>query len=126
MFEAMRATEDGRIKANNVNRGKRDTAKQKHWPGGSPPFGYMLISVMKAVNGRDEVDYCLLVPNPATRWIIELLFEIAEQTLYGASRLARMLNNDSRIPDEFKPFQPETITCIGWTREFITATSTGA
>ncbi len=56
-----------------------------------------------------EVDYCLLVPNPATRWIIELLFETAEQTSVGSTRLARLLNENPQIPDEFKPFQPETI-----------------
>jgi DNA invertase Pin-like site-specific DNA recombinase len=109
MVEAMRATEDGRIKAHNVLRGKRDAASLKHWPGGPPPFGYMLQSVMKTVNGREEVDYCLLVPNPATGWIIELLFETAERTSFGTLRLARTLNDDPRIPDEFKPFQPETI-----------------
>lgn len=110
MFEAMRATEDSRIKAHNVFRGKRDAALQKHWPGGSPPFGYMLRSVMKTVNGREEVDYCLLVPNPATRWITELLFEIAERTSHGSIRLARALNDDPRISDKHKPFQPETIS----------------
>jgi DNA invertase Pin-like site-specific DNA recombinase len=109
MVEAMRATEDGRVKAHNVLRGKRDAALQKHWPGGPPPFGLMLKSVLKTVNGRDEVDYCLLVPNPVTRWIIELLFELAERTSYGSTRLARALNGDPRIPDEYKPFQPETV-----------------
>lgn len=109
MVEAMRATEDGRVKAHNVLRGKRDAALQKHWPGGPPPFGLMLKSVLKTVNGRDEVDYCLLVPNPVTRWIIELLFELAERTSYGSTRLARALNGEPRIPDEYKPFQPETV-----------------
>lgn len=109
MFEAMRATEDGRVKAHNVLRGKRDAAKQKRWPGGPPPFGYKLQSIMKSVNGREEVDYCLLVPNPATRWIIQLLYELAEQTSHGSTRLAKMLNDDTRIPEEQKPFQPETI-----------------
>lgn len=109
MVEAMRATEDGRVKSHNVSRGKWDAAMQKHWPGGPPPFGYMLRSIMKTVNGREEVDHCLLLPNPATRWIIELLFEIAEQTSHGSTRLAKALNSDTRIPDEHKPFQPETI-----------------
>lgn len=109
IVEAMRATEDVRVKAHNVLRGKRDAARLKHWPGGPPPFGYMLQSVLKMVNGREEVDYCVLVPNPATRWIMELLFEMAERTSFGTTRLAKALNKDSRIPDEFKPFQPETI-----------------
>jgi DNA invertase Pin-like site-specific DNA recombinase len=109
MFEAMRATEDGRIKAHNVFRGKWDAAELKHWPGGPPPFGYMLKSVMKLVKGREEVDYCLLVPNPATRWIIELLFELAERTSHGSTKLARALEKDPRIPAEYRPFQPETV-----------------
>ena len=109
MFEAMRATEDGRVKAHNVLRGKRDAASQKHWPGGAPPFGYMLKSVLKTVNGREEVDYCLLVPNPVTRWVMEHLFELAEKTSHGSNRLAQALNDDPRIPGEYKPFQPETV-----------------
>ncbi len=108
MVESMRAVEDGRIKAHNVVRGKRDAAELKHWPGGPPPFGYMLQSVMTTVKGREEVDHCLLVPNPATRWIIELLFETAERTSHGSTRLARALTDDLRIPDQYKPFQPET------------------
>ena len=110
MVEAFRSTEDGRVKAHNVLRGKRDAVLHKHWPGGPTPFGYMLKSVMKVVNGREEVDYCLLVPNPATRWIIELLFELAEQTSFGGTRLTRLLNANPNIPDEHKPFQPETIS----------------
>jgi len=110
MVEAYRATEDGRIKAHNVVRGKRDAAELKHWPGGPPPFGFMLQSVMIMFKGREEVDHCLLVPNPATRWIIELLFELAERTSHGSTRLARALNADPNIPEEYKPFQPETIS----------------
>lgn len=109
MFEAMRATEDGRVKAHNVLRGKLDAAELKHWPGGPPPFGYMLKSVMKTVHGREEVDHCLLVPNPLTGWIMQCLFERAETTSHGSIRLARALNDDPRIPDKHKPFQPETI-----------------
>ncbi|MBL9089927.1 MAG: recombinase family protein [Planctomycetaceae bacterium] len=109
MVESMRAVEDGRVKAHNVVRGKRDAAELKHWPGGPPPMGYMLKSVMTEVKGREEVDYCLLVPNPATRRIIEILFELAERTSHGSTRLARALNDDPRILAEYKPFQPESV-----------------
>lgn len=109
MFEAMRATEDGRVKAHNVLRGKRDAAEQKHWPGGPPPFGLMLKSVMTTAHGREEVDYCLLLPNPKTGWITQYLFDLAERTSHGSTRLARALNEDPRIPEEYKPFQPETV-----------------
>jgi len=109
MFEAMRATEDGRIKAHNVLRGKRDAASQGHWPGGPSPFGFMLKSIMKSVNGREEVDHCILVPNPETRWIIVALFNKAAESSWGTTRLARFLNDHPDIPDKFKPFQPESI-----------------
>jgi len=109
MVESMRATEDGRVKAHNVLRGKRDAAMQKHWPGGPSPFGYKLVSKMRTINSREEVDYCIIEPNPATRWIIELLFETAEHTSFGTTRLARRLNDDPKIPDEFKPFNAATI-----------------
>src|SRR5206468_1023802 len=51
-FECLRATEENRVKAHNVLRGKRDAARQGHWPGGLPPFGYKLESVMTVRNGR--------------------------------------------------------------------------
>ena len=34
VIENLRTTEDSRIKAHNVLRGKRDCVKSKHWPGG--------------------------------------------------------------------------------------------
>jgi len=105
MVEAMRATEHGRILGHNVLRGKRDAAKQKHWPGGPPPFGYMLRSVMKNVNGRQEVDYCVLVPNPETNWIVKILFEKAYATGWGQTKLASFLNQHPDIPGKLKPFQ---------------------
>jgi hypothetical protein len=109
MFEAMRATEDGRIKAHNVLRGKRDAAQQGHWPGGPPPFGYKLESVMKEVHGRQEVDYCVLIPNPETNWIMKLLFDKAYETGWGQTKLGRFLNEHPDIPDKFKPFQPPSV-----------------
>lgn len=64
---------------------------------------------MKMVHGREEVDHCILVPQPQTRSVIELLFETAERTSFGTTRLAKSLNDDPRISDEFKPFQPESV-----------------
>jgi len=109
MFESMRASDHGRILGHNVLRGKRDAAIQKHWPGGPPPFGCMLKSVMKTVNGREEVDHSDLVPNPETAWIIVKLFREAAATSWGTTKLARFLNGDADIPEKFKPFQPSTI-----------------
>lgn len=109
MFEAMRATEDGRIKAHNVLRGKRDAALQKHWPGGPPPFGFTLKRILKEVSGHQELDYSILIPDPDTAAIIILLFKLAETTAWGTTRLAKSLDIDPTIPDRFKPFCPSTI-----------------
>jgi DNA invertase Pin-like site-specific DNA recombinase len=108
-FEAMRASEDGCKKAHDVLRGKLDAVLLKHWPGGTPPFGLKGRSVMKIENGREKVDYCLLEPDPSTRWIMELLFELAEATAFGSTRLAKQLNANPDIPDRYKPFQPSQI-----------------
>jgi DNA invertase Pin-like site-specific DNA recombinase len=108
-FESLRATEDNRIKAHNVLRGKRDAARQGHWPGGPAPFGYQLRSVMVERHGRQEVDHCILVPDPDTAWIGQRLFELARTQGLGCTRLARMLNNDSNIPSRFKPFYDQTV-----------------
>ena len=109
VVETIRATEHGRVLAHNVLRGKLDAIAQKHWPGGKPPFGHSLRSIMKNVNGREEVDYCVLVPDPRKAWIIKLLFETAAKTGWGTTRLAKYLTSNPDIPEEYKPFQPPTI-----------------
>jgi DNA invertase Pin-like site-specific DNA recombinase len=116
-FESLRATEDNRIKAHNVLRGKRDAVRQRHWPGGPPPFGYKLESVMVERHGRQEVDHCILVPDPDTAWIIQRLFELASTKGLGSTRLARMCNHDPEIPDKYKPFYDQTV--IYWLRHPI-------
>jgi DNA invertase Pin-like site-specific DNA recombinase len=108
-FESLRATEDNRIKAHNVLRGKRDAARQGHWPGGPPPFGYKLRSVMSERHGRQEVDHCILVPDPETAWIVQKLFELARTQGLGSTRLARMLNNDPDIPAKWKRIHDQTV-----------------
>jgi DNA invertase Pin-like site-specific DNA recombinase len=108
-FESLRATEDNRIKAHNVLRGKRDAARRGHWPGGPPPFGYRLRSVLVERHGRQEVDHCVLVPDPDTAWIIQKLFESARTRGLGCTRLARMLNHDPDIPAKYKPFYDQTV-----------------
>jgi DNA invertase Pin-like site-specific DNA recombinase len=109
LVESIRSTEDGRIKAHNVLRGKRDAARLKHWPGGPPPFGFRLESVLAERHGRQEVDHCVLVPDPETAWIIRTLFQVALERGWGCTRLARMLNEDPSIPGQFKPFYDQTV-----------------
>jgi DNA invertase Pin-like site-specific DNA recombinase len=101
-FEAMRAVEDGRIKAHTVLRGKRDAARLKHWPGGPPPFGHKLRSVLADRNGRQEVDHCVLVPDPDADWIVRKVFDLALETGWGTTRLAQALNADGAIEKRFE------------------------
>ncbi len=108
-FESLRSTEDNRIKAHNVLRGKRDCIRQGHWPGGSPPFGLRLQSVTNESNGRQEFDHCILAPDPQCAPIIQRLFEQARSTGMGCSRLARMLNQDPQVPSQLKPFYDQTV-----------------
>lgn len=108
--ETIRSTEDGHVKAHNVVRGKRDAAELKHWPGGLPPFGFKLHQVIRIVDERPEIAHTLLVPDPVTRGIIERLFELAENTSFGPTRLARALNEDDGIASVHKPFVPATIS----------------
>jgi DNA invertase Pin-like site-specific DNA recombinase len=108
-FESLRATEDNRIKAHTVLRGKRDAARLKHWPGGSPPFGYRLHSILVERHGRQEVDHCTLVPDPETAWIIQKVFELAHSKGLGCTRLAKLLNADPDIPQKHKPFYDQTV-----------------
>jgi len=109
MVENMRATEDGRIKAHNVLRGKRDAVLQKHWPGGPPPFGYELKSIMKMVSGREEVDYRILDIDSKQAPVVRMLFMKAKESGWGLTRLARWLNGHPDVPVAMKPFSPTSV-----------------
>ncbi len=109
MFEAMRVTEDGRIKAHNVIRGKRDIASRKFWPGGPPPFGYRLRSITTSRDGKLEIQGSVLEPEPEEARIIALTFRKARETDYGATRLTHFLNANMEIPEKLKPFHPATV-----------------
>ena len=109
MFEAMRSTEHGRILGHNVSRGKRDAAVLKHWVGGPAPFGYMLKSMMKTVNGREEVDYSFWYQTQK-RFGSLFCYSIRQPKRAGARRGWReFLTNHPDIPEEYKPFHPPTI-----------------
>jgi DNA invertase Pin-like site-specific DNA recombinase len=99
-IESLRAQDAGKVKAHDVLRGKLDAVRQRHWPGGPIPFGYMLKTIFKVVSGVEMVDYRILVINPATGWIVVLIFQLADQGL-GAAAIARRLKRDERIYNEF-------------------------
>ena len=105
-MEAVRASEDCRVKSHNVRRGKRDAALQGRWPGGPPPFGLQLKTVLSEQRGHRQVPQSVLEHNPDSAWIIRLLFETAHETGWGQVRLARFLNAHADIPERFKPFDP--------------------
>ncbi len=108
MVEGYRASEDGRVKAHNVLRGKLDAVDQGHWPGSKPPFGFKVKHILGMVKDREEVLYSLLEHDSETAWIIKRLYQLAEDTGWGQTRLARALNDDPQIPAKYKPFLPAT------------------
>jgi DNA invertase Pin-like site-specific DNA recombinase len=95
MIESMRSTQDAGVKAHNVLRGKRDAARCKHWPGGPPPLGYKLESVMIPGSEPLEVDYRILIPDPATVPLVKEIFRLAVDEGLGSTRVAKMLNANS-------------------------------
>ncbi len=112
MVEQMRATEHSRILAHNVVRGKRDAARQGHWPGGAPPLGFKLETVMRHDRHRTEVDHSILVPDPVNAAFVGKLFAKAAQTGWAGSRLAKHFNESSDCPSALKPLSPSTVTYI--------------
>lgn len=111
MFEAARATEEGRVKAHQVLRGKKDLVRRRLWPGGVAPMGLHLESILRDVNGRQKKE-TRLIPNAETAWIVRLLFDRAEATGEGQTRLADFANKHLCIDDRFKPFCGSTIGCM--------------
>ena len=110
MIEQVRSTEEGRIKAHQVVRGKKDTLRQKRGPGGPAPFGYRLKKCVDNA-GTEPTVYSVLEPDPPTASILRRVFEKAHQR-GGAGRLAKCLNGDPPIPDIYKPFYAPTI--VSW------------
>ena len=112
LFESFRAAEDGKVKAHNVVRGKRDAVKLGHWPGGPIPFGFRLRNVMVIRKGIEEIDHRVLEPVPELRWIVELIFQLADERAWGSSRISQHLNQHAGISSELKPFLESTINWI--------------
>lgn len=110
MVESLRASEENRVKAHNVLRGKRDAILLGHWPGGPPPFGFRLVSQMRLRNGVEEIDHRILEPIPELVWILELIFQLAADRGWGGGRISKHLNDHPDIPVELKPFLDSTIS----------------
>ena len=109
MIEEIQVNHENEEKAHNVLRGKKDSLRQKHWPGGPPPFGFRLRNVMVMDDGTEKIDHRVIEPNPNTRWIVEQMFRWADENGMGSTRIARQLNSDPEIPKDYKPFHSATI-----------------
>ncbi|MEK6259894.1 MAG: recombinase family protein [Planctomycetota bacterium] len=107
--ESIRAKTASRTKAHDVLRGKLDAVRLRHWPGGPPPFGFRLRTIFATVRGVEEIDHRELEPNPTTTWIVEYIYQLADERGFGICRIAKQLNADERIPNSMKPFHDTTI-----------------
>ena len=108
LVENIRATEDGRIKAHNVIRGKKDTVRLKRWPGGPRPFGYAFERHVDESRSKPRV-YSTLIVEPKEADVVRGIFQLAADTGRRGAWLAGELNANKDIPEEFKPFNGSTI-----------------
>jgi DNA invertase Pin-like site-specific DNA recombinase len=108
MVEQIRSTENTRISRHNVIRGKKDAARQGHWPGGPRPFGYRLRTVVDDSRTPPKV-HSVLEPEPREAAALRLAFERAAATGEGGVRLARWWNSSPEVPGEFRPISPVTM-----------------
>lgn len=108
LVENIRATEDTRIKAHNVHRGKKKTAELKWWPGGPAPLGFKLKPVVDESITPPRVQ-SVLEPVPMHVAAVRLAFAQADETGHGALRMAQWWNTCPDIPDELKPISPYTM-----------------
>ena len=102
LCQNFRATGEGRTKAHNVFRGKRDAVKLGHWPGGPAPAGLRLKSIMMPGNGPLKVAYSVLEHDPLKGPWIREIHRLAAELGWGACRIAKCLNR-----------QPEFVALFG-------------
>jgi DNA invertase Pin-like site-specific DNA recombinase/DNA-binding CsgD family transcriptional regulator len=108
MVEQIRSTENTRVSRHNVLRGKKDAARLRRWPGGPPPFGFKLKSVVNDTISPPDV-YNTLEPEPREAAALQLAFQRAAETGEGNLRLSRWWNESPDIPADFKPISPFTM-----------------
>ncbi|MCC9598923.1 recombinase family protein [Stieleria sp. JC731] len=111
-IENLRASEDSRIKANDVVRGKIQSIEDGYWPGSPVPFGYKLeVAATEKRRNRDVVHHKLVL-DPETAPVVVAMFQAsAEHPSWGQQRLANFLNKQDEIPERFKPFHADTVGC---------------
>lgn len=109
VFDEERAKQDNRTKAHDVLRGKLDQVLRKFWPGGKPPRGFKLQRQFIDVNGNPELDGSTLVHDAEWDWIARMLFERADETGEGQTRLAKFINHHPDVPKKLLPISGSTI-----------------
>lgn len=117
--EAMRSTEENRVKAHQVVRAKRDTIEHGNWPGGKAPRGYVLKKIIKEKNGNDEFVGSKLILDSATVNvdIIKEAFGICIEKGIRGSKLATHLKAMPEFRAEFSRLSGETVN--NWLRNTI-------
>ena len=109
-FENLRASEAGRVKANDVFRGKLDSIEAGYWPGSPVPFGYDLDVVCVEMRKSREIKHHKLVVHPIHGPVVRSLFrKAAENPSWGQERLAKWFNERDDIPEDLKTFHGSTI-----------------
>lgn len=111
-IEAWRGCQESEVKGHMVRRGKRDAIQRGFWPGGPVPIGYMLEAAETERRAGRDIVYNKLMPDPSTRFVVERMFQLADENGFGAPRIAKFLNRDPAIPNRLKPFQPNTVSDI--------------
>ena len=110
--EAMRSTEENRIKAHQVLRAKRDTIEQGRWPGSPAPRGYRLRKIIEQdEKGNDVFVGSELVPDTKeiNVDIVRKAFEVCHKTGKTGSALATHLKAMPRFREQFKGLTGDTV-----------------
>lgn len=111
-IDAWRGHQENLVKGHMVSRGKRDAVLQGYWPGGTPPIGYIAQVSSVEQRGSRTVARKRLVPDDATRIVVEKAFELADLRGWGTVRIAKQLNTDPAISQDLKPILSKSLDRI--------------
>jgi len=111
-IESIRATEEGWAKAHNVVRGKKDSIRLGHWPGGPVPFGFKLENVMVLRKGIEEIDHRILVPDPQTAPVVRRIYALAKEKSWAGVRIFKHLKKTKEFPANLLPASADAVTYI--------------
>lgn len=109
--EAMRATEENRVKAHQVLRAKRDIINLGRWPGGKPPRGLVLKKIIETVNGSDKFVGSEVV-NDSRKINVDIIkesFRVCRKTGKRGSALATHLKALPQFKAEFQDLTGDTV-----------------